>query len=99
MAKYFLTNKAVEDLSNIWNYAFETWSENQADKYYELLIETCKEISENPKIGKNYDEIDVNILGLRTSQHVIFYRIIKPKEIEILRILHIRMDLKNRIRE
>ena len=33
MAKYSLTNKAVEDLTNIWDYTFEKWNENQADKY------------------------------------------------------------------
>ena len=33
MAKYSLTRKAVEDLSKIWNYTFDTWSENQADTY------------------------------------------------------------------
>lgn len=33
MPKYILTNKAVEDLSTIWNYTFEVWSETQADKY------------------------------------------------------------------
>ena len=99
MAKYFLTNKAVEDLSNIWDYTYEVWSESQADKYYELLIGFCKEISENPKVGKNYDEIEKNIFGFRASQHIIFYRIIKLKEIEVLRFLHVGMDLKNRIHE
>ena len=38
MAKFKLTNKAVEDLSKIWDYTFEVWSETQADKYYESLI-------------------------------------------------------------
>lgn len=48
MAKYKLTNKAVEDLSKIWDYTFEVWSENQADKYYEILISTCQDIADNP---------------------------------------------------
>ena len=38
MAEYKLTNKAVEDLSKIWDYTFEVWSEKQADKYYDGLI-------------------------------------------------------------
>jgi toxin ParE1/3/4 len=99
MSKYFLSNKAVEDLSGIWNYTYKTWSENQADKYYELLIGFCEEISKNAIIGKNYDEIDRNIYGYKASHHIIFYRIIKGNEIEILRFLHESMDLKNRIRE
>ena len=38
MGSFNLTNKAVEDLTNIWNYTFEEWSENQADTYYFLLL-------------------------------------------------------------
>ena len=38
MAEYKLTNKAVEDLSKIWDFTFEVWSKKQADKYYEYLI-------------------------------------------------------------
>lgn len=99
MAKYFLSNKAIEDLSKIWDYTYEVWSENQADKYYELLNDSCKEISENPKVGKNCIEISDEIWGFRANKHVIFYRIIKLNEIEVLRIVHERMDLKNRIEE
>ena len=99
MINYFLSNKAVEDLSNIWNYTYDTWSENQADKYYNHLIDFCKEISENPKIGKNYDKIDKNIWGHQAKHHIIFYRMTEKNEIEIIRFLHKNMDLKNRIRE
>lgn len=99
MAKYFLTNKAVNDLSTIWDYTYEAWSEIQADTYYELLIETCQEMSKNPDIGKKYHEIEKDLLGFHVGKHIIFYRKTKPKEIEILRILHERMDLKNRIDE
>ena len=45
MPGYILTNKAVEDLSTIWNYTFETWSETQADKYYIMLLNSCRDIS------------------------------------------------------
>ncbi len=99
MAKYFLTNKAVEDLSKIWEYTYEVWSENQADKYYGLLIDSFQEISNNPGLGKSYDEIDSAMLGLRVGKHIVFYRMVKPNEVEILRILHQRMDLKNKMEE
>lgn len=35
MVEYFFTNKAVEDLSKIYEYTYQLWAENQADKYYE----------------------------------------------------------------
>jgi len=97
MAGYRFTNKAVADLSDIWNYTCETWSEKQADKYYTMLLDFCRELADKPKIGKKYDEVHTNLLGYRANQHIVFYRIISDKEIEIVRILHIRMDLRNRI--
>ncbi len=99
MAKYFFTNKAVEDLSNIYEYTFQSWSENQADKYYEELISFCQMLSENPTIGKNYSEIASDIFGFLANRHIIFYRILNVNEIEITRIIGANMDLKSRIKD
>ncbi len=63
MAKYNLTNRAVEDLANIWDYTFEQWSEQQADNYYEMLISNFKEIADSPNLEKIYDGITPNLLG------------------------------------
>ena len=68
MAKYKLTNKAVDDLTQIWNYTIKKWSETQADKYYYLLIETIKEISEAPDLGKKYLEVTDNLLGYKVGR-------------------------------
>lgn len=99
MAKYKLTNKAVEDVSNIWNCTFEVWSEKQADKYYDGLIFNCQEIAENPDLGKKYKGISKQLLGMRANRHIIFYRTLNEDYIEITRILHERMDLKKKIAE
>jgi toxin ParE1/3/4 len=99
MAKCFLTYKALEDISTIWEYTYEVWSESQADKYFELLTASFGEIAQNPELGKNYDEIDKAIYGLRVGKHIVFYRLTQTADIEILRILHQRMDLKNKIDE
>lgn len=96
MAKYHLTNKAVEDLADTWNYTFEEWSENQADKYYLLLLDSCKEVAENPNLGKQYDNVTDQLLGYKSNEHILFYQIISSNEIEIIRILHGRMDLKSK---
>ena len=99
MAKYQLTNKAVEDLSKIWNYTYEVWSEHQADNYYFELLEDCQALAENQNLDKNYTEIDKAVFGYKSGQHLIFFRIMSENEIEITRFLHSRMDLKNRIQE
>lgn len=99
MAKLIFTNNAVDDLSKIWDYTYEIWSENQADKYYFELLNDCQELAKNQALGKNYNEIGKDILGYQSGQHLIFYRILNTSKIEITRILHSRMDLKNRIQE
>ena len=97
MAKFKLTNNAVKDLSDIWNYTFDNWSESQADKYYKLLLNACSSIAKKPQIGKVYEEIYPELKGKRTSKHIIFYRGMDDQSIEIARILHERMDLKNKL--
>lgn len=97
MSKYFLSKKAVDDLSKIWDYTYEVWSESQADKYYYELLKDCQELAENQTLGRNYIEIEV--YGHKSGQHIIFYRILNNQEIEIVRFLHSRMDLKIRIQE
>jgi len=99
MIKISFRRKANEDLNNIWNYTYENWSENQADKYYAAIKFDCLEIGKNPKLGKNYNGISKDLFGLKSGKHIIFYRSISEKEIEIIRILHERMDLKYRLTE
>ena len=99
MAKFEVTKKAVEDLADIWNYTYENWSEHQADKYYQLLIESFKEIAGNPNIGKNYSGIVESLRGFKVGRHIVFFREMEGSKVEIIRILHEQMDLKNRIIE
>ena len=99
MVKISFRQKANEDLNNIWNYTYESWSETQADKYYATIKFACKGIGENPDIGKEYIGISRKLLGLKSGKHIIFYHLISENEIEIIRILHERMDLKNRLTE
>ena len=99
MANYKFTNKAVDDITNIWNYTFDTWSESQADNYYQMLLDNCHELANNPELGKNYSGITHELKGFKAGRHIIFYRRINKEYVEITRILHEQMDLKNRMLE
>ena len=87
---------AVEDLSNIWHYAEEKWSEKQADRYYSMLIGTIKSVSINPYLGRSYQDIFPGLKGILAGRHLIFYRVL-PNYVEITRILHTRMDVRDRL--
>jgi toxin ParE1/3/4 len=99
MASFRLTKKAVEDLAEIWNYTIDTWSENQADRYYQMLLDNCQEIANGRVIGKSFDGIFKSLQGMSAGKHIIFYRKVASDTVEIVRILHEQMDLKNRILE
>jgi len=60
-----LTNKAVGDLNGMWEYTLANWSQNQADKYYKLRLDSCQEIAQHPELGKKYNGIKDELFGLR----------------------------------
>jgi toxin ParE1/3/4 len=80
MAKVLLRQKAIDDLNNIWNYTFDQWSAKQADKYYATIKLACNGIGENPNVGKEYDGINKNLLGLKSGKHIIFYKSISDEK-------------------
>lgn len=99
MANVILRQRAIDDLNDFWDYTYYKWSENQANKYYSSIKLACKKIGENPKIGREYFGIVPTLMGLKSGKHIIFYHILSENEIEVIRILHERMDLKKRITE
>ncbi|MGM0621533.1 MAG: type II toxin-antitoxin system RelE/ParE family toxin [Bacteroidota bacterium] len=97
MNRVVFRQKAIDDLSDIWEYTVRKWSENQADKYYQTIIKACQEIGRTPDVGRKYNAIRQNLFGFKTGKHIIFYQLISERKIEVIRILHEQMDLKNRL--
>jgi toxin ParE1/3/4 len=97
MAKFSFTNRALDDLIEIWDYTVENCSENQAEKYYNLIIASCLDLANNPQLGKSYNIVSQNLLGYKCGEHIIFFQEIVKNEIEIARVLHGMMDFKSKI--
>jgi toxin ParE1/3/4 len=97
--KYRISSKAQADLINIWKFTFDSWSIDQADRCYNLIIDKIQEICEKPDIGRRYDDVRKNYWGVNVKSHIIFYKISEEEIIEVIRILHQRMDLQSRIKE
>jgi toxin ParE1/3/4 len=97
--RYIISGKANQDIEKIWLYTCENWSLEQADRYYNQIIDEIEFIAENFESGKSVDYIKK---GYRTSlvkSHIIFYRKSKNNIVEIIRVLHQKMDIENRITE
>jgi toxin ParE1/3/4 len=55
--KYKISKEALNDLEKVWLYTFETWLLEQADRYYNLLIDEIEYLTVNPNSGKDYSHV------------------------------------------
>jgi toxin ParE1/3/4 len=91
---YTLSQRAITDLENIWLYTVEKWSVTQADRYYNLIFNEIAFICSNSTAGKSMEHIRKGYRSAKVKSHIIFYRINNNATVEIIRILHERMDIK-----
>jgi toxin ParE1/3/4 len=97
MPKYKIREKAIEDLESIWLYTLDTWSEKQANNYYNLIIQEIELIAGNKSIGVSIQNIRNGYYFSRVKSHVIFYVI--TEKLEVVRILNQKMDIDNKLKE
>ena len=96
-AAYLLSKRAVSDLEEIWLFTRSRWSVEQADRYYNLIIDEIKYICRDVSSGKSIDHIKKGYRSSKVKSHLIFYRISSTNVIEVIRILHESMDIPNRL--
>ena len=99
MAEYIISEKALEDLNNIWIYTAENWSVEQANRYYNLIVDEIEYVSENFEIVKNFEDVRKNYKYSKVKSHLVFYKKTLNTEMEVVRILHERKDVRNRIND
>lgn len=95
---FVISNKAISDLEEIWLYTFEKWSLEQADRYYKLIFDEINYICKNNTAGKSMGHVRKNYRASKVKSHLIFYRV-SNETIEVIRILHERMDIENRLKD
>lgn len=93
-----MSNEAQNDLEDIWLYTLETWSTEQADRYYNLLLNEMEYVTEHPNSGKDYSHVRKGYRRSNIKAHFILYKINeKENQIEIIRILHRKMDIEHQL--
>ena len=97
--RYFISEKANQDIEKVWLYTFENWSLEQADRYYNLILDEIEYISENFESGKSVDYIKKGYRSSIVKSHIIFYKKSRRNIVEIIRVLRQKMDIENRIDE
>ncbi len=97
--KYLISEKANQDIEKIWLYTFENWSLEQADRYYNLILDEIEFLSENFESGKSVYYVKKGYRASIVKSHIIFYKKSRKNIVEIIRVLHQKMDIENRIDE
>jgi len=92
--KYRISEQAINDLNDIWIYTLNKWSKKQADRYYDLIINEIEFVSDNFLTGKSVGKTRKNYRVTNIKSHLIFYRKVDNDIVEIVRILHQRMNIK-----
>lgn len=92
MLGYVLSPLARTDLDEIWTHSVGQWSEAQAERYVRAIQSTIEVVVDNPGLGRACDDIRPGYFKILSGSHVIFYKRTRTK-IDIVRILHQRMDI------
>ncbi|MEO6843606.1 MAG: type II toxin-antitoxin system RelE/ParE family toxin [Ginsengibacter sp.] len=95
---FLISEKAVSDLEEIWLYTVKNWSVDQADRYYNLIFDEIDYICKNINTGKSMEHVRKGYRASKVKSHLIFFRV-KNDTVEIIRILHERMDIENRLND
>lgn len=92
-----ISRQAIEDLDKIWMYTFNKWTKEQADRYFDLIITEIEFLADNFMTGKSAEQTRKNYRVTKVKSHLIFFRKAENDIVEIVRILHQRMDIKKRL--
>ena len=83
--------EAEEDLISIWRWSAREWSEEIADRHLFDIENACDRLIDDPMFGRARDELIRGVRSVPAHPHLVFYRIAR-RQVEVVRVLHQRMD-------
>ena len=95
MLELKISSESFSDLEKIWVYTLKTWSKDQADRYYKLIIDEIEFLRSNYHLGKSAEFIRPGYKVSFVKSHIIFYKIEDEHKLEVIRILHQNMNIED----
>jgi toxin ParE1/3/4 len=96
VTQYILSPRAQADLDEIWDYSAAHWGEGQAEAYVRQIQAAIELVAMTPSRGRPCEEIRHGYSKFTVGSHVLFYRL-ADDGIDVVRILHQRMDFDRRL--
>jgi toxin ParE1/3/4 len=94
--RFALTPRARADIDDIWDHTARRWGADQAQSYVRQLAHHMALIANQPGLGNACPEIRAAYHRFPSGAHMLFYRITEDG-VEIIRILHARMDVQRHL--
>ncbi len=92
MARLFIRPQAENDLDEIWLYIAQDNPQN-ADKFLDLIQETCVVISGYPSMGEVRDKLLAGLRSFPVGNYMVFY-LPQKDGVDVVRVLHGSRDLQ-----
>jgi len=99
MSTFQLTNKAKSDLKSIASYTQRKWGPQQRRFYLKQLDDAFHLLATSPDFGTACDYIKTGYLKFPVTSHVVYYRALSNEKIEVVRVLHKRMDPESQLKQ
>lgn len=96
---YRISPRALKDIDEIWLYTLKKWSRDQADKYYNLILDEIEGLSQNLHSGQSREYIKSGYRSSLVKYHIIFYTISEEDVLEVIRVLHQSKDLETALND
>jgi toxin ParE1/3/4 len=93
VTRYVLSPAARADLEQICDYTCQRWDDDQAEEYVREIQRAIERVVDNPMIGRACDELRPGYRKHAVGSHTLYYRIVSGDVINLVRILHQRMDV------
>ena len=92
MPNLSITPLARGDIKDIGRYTQTTWGTAQRDAYLRSFTAIFEQMRDGAVTGRSRNEIAADLLCYPCNKHMIFFRRTAIGDVQILRVLHERMD-------
>lgn len=96
---FVLSHAAKADLKIIALYTQKEWGKEQRNIYVKQFDDAFHLLADTPLVGKSCENIKAGYKKFPIGSHIIFYKEGTSSSIEIIRILHKRMDVELNIQQ
>ena len=97
MPRFRIKAAARADLKGIAKFTDQTWGREQRNKYMTEFDQSFHRLAENAELGKACDYIRQGYRVYTVGSHLIFYKVGSGQSVDIIRVLHKRMDISARL--